>query len=530
MQTQEITIDTKKLRIGVNKLADAVGSTLGAKGRNVIIDNGYMSPTITKDGVTVARSITLTDRVENMGARLIKDVAHKTNEIAGDGTTTATVLAAAILNSGMKYVESGSNPIFLKRGIDKAVKVVIDYLKSIAVKNDDTNNIRRVATVSANGDEEIGEGIFHAVSKASKDGIISIQEASGIDTEIEVTKGMKFDKGFLSPYFVTDTVRMEVVFDNPLIFLINKRVSLARDLIQSLEIAIKEKRPLLIIVDDLDLEATQILIMNKVKNVVQVAAVKSPSYGAMRKDIMQDIAILTGGFVYEENTGYNLEEVTFDTLGKASRVIITANDTVIIDGKGDTEEIKQRVELIDEHIKLAPSEYDAEKLRERKAKLIGGVVIIYVGGISEVEMKEKKDRYEDALNATRAAIQEGIVPGGGVALLRCIKSLDDCKYDNDDERLGIEIIRKAIEEPFKVIMKNAGLPVDVIMHNIINVDPKVYDTGYNVYNDKYEMFFDTGIIDPVKVTRVALENAASVAGLLLTTSYTIYNVGEEKDE
>lgn len=529
MKYQRISQESeiKKLQTGVNKMAMAVGSTLGAKGRNVIIDNDYASPTITKDGVTVARSIMLEDTLENMGARLIKDVAHKTNEEAGDGTTTATVLAASILNSGIRYVDSGSNPIFLKRGIDKAVSKVVEKLKSISVSCSDINTVTKVANVSANNDEEIGKSISFAIDKASKDGVITIQEATGSDTQVDITKGMKFDKGYMSPYFVTDNSRMEVVFDDPYILFVNKRVSLVRELLRPMEVALKNNKPLLIIADDIDIEAMKVLVINKVQNTLQVAAVKSPSYGAMRKDIMQDIAILTGGFVYEDNTGFNLDDVTSDTLGSAEKVIITANDTIIINGKGDKSELEDRIKLINEHIEMAPSSYDAEKLRERKAKLVGGVVVIHVGGRSDVEMRERKDRFEDALNATQAAIQEGIVPGGGVALLRCIDCLNELNVENEDEKLGVKIVAKAIEAPFRVIMKNAGLPDDVILNNLMQAPVSVYDTGYNVYNDKYEMFFETGIIDPVKVTRVALENAASIAGLLLTTSYAIYNVGED---
>lgn len=522
-----------KLQLGVNKLADAVKVTLGAKGRNVIIENGHESPQITKDGVTVARSIDLTDPIQNMGARLIKDVAHKTNEMAGDGTTTATVLAQAIFNAGLKNITAGANPMDLKRGIDKAVKAVVTKLKAISRPIGDFENITRIATVSANGDEVIGKSISQAIKMVSKDGVITISEASGVETSVDVTEGMQFNKGYLSPYFVTDPGKMEVNFNNPLILFCNKRITLVQEIVPTLTLAMELKRPLLIIADELDAQALQILIVNKMQNVLNVAAVKAPSYGAARKDIMQDIAILTGGFVIDEMTGLKLESVTQDQLGTANQVIITANDTTIIGGAGDKEEIANQVKLIREQIENAPSDFDAERLKERLAKMAGGVAIISVGGGSEVEMKERKDRFEDALNATRAAIEEGIVPGGGIALLCCLGEIDKIQYKNQDEAIGGFIISKAIQAPFRAIIENAGLPVDVIFAGVMD-PPKgkeemVVDHGYNVDTEKYELFFDSGVIDPTKVTRVALENAASVSGLLLTTECVVYSIKETKD-
>jgi len=520
-----------RLKIGVDKISNAVKITLGAKGRNVLIDMGIASPIVTKDGVTVARSIDLEDVIEKIGSKLIRDVAHKTNEEAGDGTTTATVLAQAIFDFGLKNIVSGANPMDLKKGIDKATKAVVARLKEISRPIGDFENIKRIATISANGDEIIGENISGSIKLVSKDGVITISEASGTETSVEVTEGMQFNKGYLSPYFVTDPAKMDVVFTNPLILLCNKKITLAQELIKALEISVEAKRPLLIITDELDQQALQILIINKMQGTISVAAVKAPNYGAIRKDMMQDIAILTGGYVIDDAMGMKLDQVTIDQLGSADKVIVTANDTTIIGGKGEKEDIAQRIELIREQIRNSFSEFDAEKIKERLAKMAGGVAIISVGGGSEVEMKERKDRFEDALNATRAAIAEGIIPGGGIALLRCIKSIDEVVFKNEDEKIGGEIIRKAIREPFVTIMMNAGLPVDVIYNNVINTpNEMVIDHGYNVDTEKYELFFDTGVIDPTKVTRVALENAASVAGLLLTTEACVYNKKEKSDE
>jgi len=531
--TKEIIFDSEareKLRTGVNKISKAVAATLGAKGRNIILDNGFSSPNITKDGVSVARSIELEDPIENMGAMLVRDVAHKTNSEAGDGTTTATVLTQSIFNLGLKNITAGANPMDLKKGIDKATKAVVLKLKEISRPIGDFENIRRIATISANGDEVIGQNISDAIKMVSKDGVITISESSSAETSVEVTEGMQFSKGYLSPYFVTDPAKMEVVFNNPLILLTTKKISFAQELLTVLELSVEKKRPLLIITDELETQALQILIVNKMQGTIQVAAVKAPSYGAIRKDMMQDIAILTGGYVVDENVGLKLDQITIDQLGSADRVIITSNDTTIIGGKGEKSEIEERVELIREQIKNAFSEFDGEKIKERLAKMAGGVAIISVGGGSEVEMRERKDRFEDSLNATRAAIEEGIVPGGGIALLRCIGVVDTVQYKNQDEGIGGSIIMKAIQEPFRVIMGNAGLPIDVIYNNIIDPPNKemITDYGYNVDNDKYELFFDSGVIDPTKVTRVALENASSVAGLLLTTEAVVYNVKKEE--
>jgi chaperonin GroEL len=464
-----------------------------------------------------------------MGARLIKSIAYKTNEEAGDGTTTATVLAQAIFNIGLKNITAGANPMDLEKGIDKATEAVVTKLKEISRPIGDFVNIQRIATISANGDNIIGENISGAIKLVSKDGVITISESSSSETTVEVIEGMQFNKGYLSPYFVTDPSKMETVFNNPLILLTNKKITLVQELLSALEISVAQKRPLLIITDELDQQALQILIINKMQNTIQVAAVKSPNFGAIRKDMMQDLAVLTGGFVIDENVGLKLSEVTLEQFGSADKVIITANDTTIIGGKGDKKEIEARVELIREQIKNSFSEFDAEKVKERLAKMAGGVAVISVGGGSEVEMKERKDRFDDALNATRAAIEEGIIPGGGVALLRCMSVIDSVEFKNEDEKIGGDIIRKAIQEPFRCIMENAGLPIDVIFNEVMKIpNEMVIDHGYNVDNDQYELFFDTGIIDPTKVTRVALENASSVAGLLLTTQAVVYNIKEEK--
>lgn len=518
----------KKLQAGVNKIANAVKVTLGAKGRNVLIDQDHLEPLVTKDGVTCARNIFLADPIEAMGARLVKSVAQRTNESAGDGTTTATVLAQAIFNQGLRHITSGANPMDLKKGIDKATKAVVTRLKEISRPVGDMDNIKHVATISANGDSEIGNSISNAIRLVSKDGVITISESTSAETSVEVVEGMQFNKGFSSPYFVTDPAKMEVVFDNPFILLVSKRISLAIELITTLEICRDKKRPLLIIADEIDSQALQVLIVNKMQGVIQVAAVKSPNYGAIRKEMMQDIAILTNGFVVDEAMGTKLENITIEQLGEADKVIVTANGTTIIGGKGSKEEIEERVELIRDQIKNAPSEFDAEKIKERLAKMAGGVAIISVGGGSEVEMKERKDRFEDALNATRAAIEEGIIPGGGVALLRCLAVIDQVTYKNQDEGIGGAIIMKAIQEPFRTIMANAGLPVDVILNSVMTIpDDRVIDHGYNVETEKLELFFETGVIDPTKVTRVALENASSVASTLLTTECVIWNIKEE---
>ena len=529
---QEIIFDSEarvKLKAGVDKLANLVKVTLGARGRNVIIDNGYDSPQITKDGVTCARSVNLSDPIENMGARLVKDVAAKTNDQAGDGTTTATVLAQSIYVNGLKYLTSGSNPMDLKRGIDKAVIEVVKKLKELSQPIGDLPNIKNIATISANGDDVIGTNISEAIRLVSKDGVITIEESSTSETSVEVVEGMQFAKGFMSPYFVTDTAKMEVVLNHPFVLLCPKRVSLAREFTHALEMSLEHKRPLLIIADEIDSEALQILIINKVKGNLQVAAVKSPNYGNIRKEMMEDLAALTGGVVMDENIGLLISDVTIDQLGQIDKVIITQNITTIIGGKGGVESIDKRVEIIRKQIDAAPSEFDKERVRERLAKMAGGIAIISVGGSSEVEMRERKDRFDDALNATRAAISEGIIPGGGIALLRCINALEGIRVNNEDEALGVKIVAKAIQEPFMQILRNAGMPAEVWYNTVMSVDrPEVFDTGVNVATGKLEMFLETGVIDPTKVTRVALENAASVSGLLLTTEAVVYNIKEKE--
>lgn len=518
----------KKLRDGFNKVADSVSLTLGAKGRNVIIDKNDDLPLITKDGVTVARSIFLKDQIEAVGARLIKDVAHKTNEQAGDGTTTATVIARYIFNEGMRLVATGVDPMLLKKGIDKTVVAVVERLKELAVPIGDLENIRRIATISANGDKAIGDNIAGAIELVSKDGVISISDGTSTETTIEVTEGMQYNKGYLSPYFVTNQAKMEVVFDNPYILLCGKKISFINEVLRALEISVEDKKPLLVITDEIDGPALQTLILNKLQGVVQVCAVKPPNYGAMRRDMLQDIAILTGGVVIDENAGFKFEDVERQNLGQANKVVVTNNTTTIIGGSGDQDEIKQRVELIREQITNMPTEYDVERVRERLAKMAGGVAVIAVGGTSEVDIRERKDRFEDALNATRAAIDEGIVPGGGVALLRC---LDVVIRDitSDDEHAGIRLMLKALKAPFRCIMRNANLPIDVILETVIQ-NKDVIDFGYNVNTGKYEKFFETGVIDPVKVTRIALENAASVSGLLLTAESLVYNLQDTKND
>lgn len=516
-----ITFDTaarEKLQAGVNQLANAVKVTLGAKGRNVIIDIEHGSPQITKDGVTVARSIDLEDRIENMGAQLIKDVAQKTNELAGDGTTTATILAQAIFTTGLKSITAGSNPMDLKRGIDKAVHTVVNQLKELAVPVGE--NIKDVATISANSDEEIGLNIAEAIKAVSVDGVITIEQNNGIETVVDIVDGMQYPKGYMSPYFVTDTVKLDVEYLNPRILIHQGNITNPQTLLATLQIIVDEQRPLVIISDDISLEVINWLVMNKIRGAVQVVAVKAPSYGQMRKDMMEDIAVLTNALVMHPEIGLQLPDITADQLGQADKVLITANSTTIIGGRGVKEEIKQRVATIRYQIDNATSPYDKEQLQERLAKMVGGVGVIRVGGTSEVDIKERKDRFEDALNATKAAIEEGIVPGGGLALMNC--DLSGIKGRNEDEEIGINIIRKAISEPFNQILKNAGISPDTVRSKLTS--PTM---GYDVYDDKYCDFIETGIIDPVKVTRVALENAASISGLLLTTECVVSVITEK---
>ncbi|HEY5499252.1 MAG TPA: chaperonin GroEL [Bacteroidales bacterium] len=513
------------LKSGVDQLADAVKVTLGPKGRNVIIDKKFGAPQITKDGVTVAKEIELENPFENMGAQLVKEVASKTGEDAGDGTTTATVLAQSIIREGLKNVTAGANPMDLKRGIDKAVAAVVANLKEQA-KEVGTNfdKIEQVARISANNDAEIGALIAEAMKKVSKEGVITIEEAKGTDTHIDVVEGMQFDRGYLSAYFVTNTEKMEVEMENPFILIHDKKISSLKDLLPILEAAVQTGRPLLIIAEDIDGEALTTLVVNRLRANLKICAVKAPGFGDRRKEMLQDIATLTGGIVISEEQGLQLETTTLEMLGSAEKVTITKDNTTVVNGKGSKENIADRVSQIKSQIASTTSDYDREKLQERLAKLAGGVAVLYVGAPSEVEMKEKKDRVDDALSATRAAIEEGTVPGGGVAYIRALKSLDNLKGANEEEDLGIKIIRRAIEEPLRQIVFNAGKEGAVVVQRVAEGKD---DFGYNAQTDTYENFYATGVIDPAKVTRVALENAASIAGMFLTTECVIADKKEE---
>ncbi len=507
------------LKKGVDALADAVKVTLGPKGRNVIIEKSFGGPSITKDGVTVAKEIELTDAIENMGAQMVKEVASKTNDIAGDGTTTATVLAQSIVSTGLKNVTAGANPMDLKRGIEKAVASVIAHLKTQAIEVGDSNEkIRQVATISANNETSIGDMIATAMAKVKKEGVITIEEAKGIETSVEVVEGMQFDRGYISPYFVTDTEKMEVVYENPYILIYDKKISIMKELLPVLEKAAQTGRALVIISEDVESEALATLVVNRLRGSLKIAAVKAPGFGDRRKEMLEDIAILTGGTVISEEKGYKLEDTTLELLGEAEKVVIDKDNTTIVSGKGESDNIQARVKQIKAQIEVTTSDYDKEKLQERLAKLAGGVAVIYVGAASEMEMKEKKDRFDDALAATRAAIEEGIIPGGGVALIRAIDSLAGLEGDNADEKTGINIIRRALEEPLRQIVENAGLEGSVIVNR---VKEGKGDFGFNARSEKYENLYEAGVIDPAKVTRVALENAASIAGMLLTTGVVI---------
>ncbi len=525
---KDIIFDLKAreaLKAGVDQLSDAVKVTLGPKGRNVIIDKSFGAPTITKDGVTVAKEIELADTIENMGAQMVKEVASKTNDLAGDGTTTATVLAQSIVSTGLKNVTAGANPMDLKRGVDKAVAEVIKSLnKQTKQINDSGEKVEQVATVSANNDSTIGKLIAEAMGKVKKDGVITIEEAKGIETTVDVVEGMQFDRGYISPYFVTNAEKMEAVYENPYILLHDKKISVMKDLLPILEKIAQSGRPLLIVAEDVETEALATLVVNKLRGGLKVVAVKAPGFGDRRKEMLEDIAILTGGTVVSEEKGYKLEDTTLDNLGEAEKVTIDKDNTTIVSGKGSKDDIQGRINQIRAQIETTTSDYDKEKLQERLAKLAGGVAVIYVGAASEVEMKEKKDRFDDALNATRAAIEEGIVPGGGVAYLRAISSLEKLKGDNEDEETGIAIITRALEEPMRQIVENAGLEGSVIVQKVKEGKD---DYGYNARTDKYEKLLKAGVIDPMKVTRIALENAASIAGMLLTTECV---VAEHKDE
>ena len=512
------------MKNGADALADAVKVTLGPKGRNVVIDKKFGAPQVTKDGVTVAKEIELEDKFENMGAQMVKEVASKTNEQAGDGTTTATVLAQAIINVGLKNVTAGANPMDLKRGIDKAVAAVVADLKAQSQEvGDDYSKIEQVGTVSANNDGYIGKLIADAMSKVKKDGVITVEEAKGTDTEVKVVEGMQFDRGYISPYFMTNGDKMEAVLDDACILLTDKKISTMKDLLPVLEPVAREGKALLIIAEDVDGEALTTLVVNKLRGTIKIAAVKAPGFGDRRKEMLQDIAVLTGATVVSEERGFTLENATLDMLGRAEKVTITKENTTIVGGAGDKAEIAERADLIRKQIETTKSDYDREKLQERLGKLAGGVAVLYVGATTEVEMKEKKDRVEDALNATRAAVEEGYLPGGGVAYIRAAEALSGLKGDNDDENTGIRIVARAIEEPLRQIAQNAGVEPSVIINKIREGKG---DFGYNARTDEYVNMYETGIIDPTKVARVALENAASVAGMFLTTECGIVDIPE----
>ena len=513
-----------KMKEGVDALADAVKVTLGPKGRNVVIDKKFGAPQVTKDGVTVAKEIELEDRFSNMGAQMVKEVASKTNELAGDGTTTATVLAQAIINVGLKNVTAGANPMDLKKGIDKAVAAVVAELKAHSQKvGDDYSKIEQVGTVSANNDAYIGKLIADAMSKVKTDGVITVEEAKGTETEVKVVEGMQFDRGYISPYFMTDSEKMEAIFDNAFILITDKKISSMKDLLPVLEPIAREGKSLLIIAEDVDGEALTTLVVNRLRGTIKVAAVKAPGYGDRRKEMLEDIAVLTGGTVISEERGYTLENATLDMLGRAEKVTVSKENTVIVGGAGSKEAIAARTELIRSQIATTTSDYDREKLQERLGKLAGGVAVLYVGATTEVEMKEKKDRVEDALNATRAAVEEGYLPGGGVAFIRAADAIRDLKGENEDETTGIRIVARAIEEPLRQIAANAGVEASVIINKIREGKD---DFGYNARTDEYVNMFEAGVIDPTKVARVALENAASVAGMFLTTECGIVDIPE----
>jgi chaperonin GroEL len=514
------------LKKGVDELSNAVKVTLGPKGRNVIIEKSYGSPVVTKDGVTVAKEVELKDGVENMGAQMVKEVASKTSDLAGDGTTTATVLAQSIFTTGLKNVTAGANPMDLKRGIDKAVTEVIKSLKAQTKQvGDSMEKIEQVASISANNDNYIGKMIAEAMAKVKKEGVITIEEAKGIETTVKVVEGMQFDRGYISPYFVTDTDKMEVVYDNPFILIYEKKVSVMKDLLPVLEKVVQTGRPLIIISEDVEGEALATLVVNKIRGTLKVAAVKAPGFGDRRKEMLEDIAILTGGTVISEEKGFKLEDATLQYLGQAEKVTIDKENTTIINGNGKSEDIKGRINQIKAQVEKTTSDYDREKLQERLAKLAGGVAVIYVGAASEVEMKEKKDRFEDALHATRAAIEEGIIPGGGVAYLRARMVLEGMKGLNEDETTGIGIIKRALEEPLRQIVENAGLEGSVIIQKVKEGSD---DYGFNARTEQYENLYQAGVIDPTKVARVALENASSIASMLLTTECVLVNHKEEK--
>jgi len=530
MAAKQLEFNTEartRLKRGVDQLAEAVRVTLGPKGRNVVIDKKFGNPTVTKDGVTVAKEIELEDPVENMGAQMVKEVATKTSDLAGDGTTTATVLAQAIFREGLKSVTAGVNPMSLKRGIDKAVEAVVEDLKKISVATAGRKEIAQVGTISANNDEEIGKIIADAMEKVGKDGVITVEEAKGLETTKETVDGMQFDRGYLSPYFITDPEKMEAVLEDGYILIHDKKISSMKDLLPVLEKVAQSGRPLLIVAEDVEGEALATLVVNKLRGTLKVCAVKAPGFGDRRKEMLRDIAILTGGQVISEEVGFKLENTVLNDLGQAKRIVIDKDNTTLVDGKGKQDAIQGRINEIKAQIEKSTSDYDKEKLQERLAKLAGGVAVIKVGAATETEMKERKARVEDALHATRAAVEEGIVPGGGVALLWCQKTLDRVKGSDEDEKIGIDIVRRALEEPIRMIAQNAGAEGSIVVGKV--KDSKDKNFGYNAQTDTFEDLVAAGVIDPTKVTRTALQNAASIAGLLLTTECVVVEK-KEKDK
>jgi chaperonin GroEL len=513
------------LKRGVDKLADAVKVTLGPRGRNVVIEKSFGAPLITKDGVTVAKEIELSDKVENMGAQMVREVASKTSDIAGDGTTTATVLAQAIITTGLQNVTAGANPMDLKRGIDKAVAAIIKELRTFSREISDKTEIAQVGTISANNDSTIGNLIADAMEKVGKDGVITVEEAKGTETYSDTVEGMQFDRGYLSPYFVTNPETMTTDLDDPYILIYDKKISSMKDLLPILEKSVQTGRPLLIIAEDIEGEALATLVVNKLRGTLKIAAVKAPGFGDRRKAMLEDIAILTGGTVISEERGYKLENATIDYLGQAARITIDKDTTTLVDGKGKEDDIKARINQIKAQVESTTSDYDREKLQERLAKLSGGVAVLYIGAASEVEMKEKKARVEDALHATRAAVEEGIVPGGGVALIRASKALEGLVPDNADEKVGFDIVRRALEAPLRIISANAGVEGSIVVQKVREGEGNY---GFNARTEVYEDLVKAGVIDPTKVTRTALENAASVAGLLLTTEAVISEKPQDK--
>ena len=524
--SKQITFDAdarNQLKEGVDALANAVKVTLGPKGRNVIIEKKFGAPTVTKDGVTVAKEIELEDKIANVGAQMVKEVASKTSDVAGDGTTTATVLAQAIMNQGLRSVNSGANPMDLKRGIDKAVTQVVARLKELSREVGGKEEIAQVGTISANSDSEIGDLIAEAMEKVGKDGVITVEEAKGTDTSLDTVEGMQFDRGYLSPYFVTDPDNMEVVLEDAMVLVHDKKISAMKDLLPVLEKIAQTGQPLLLIAEDIDGEALATLVVNKLRGTLRVAAVKAPGFGDRRKAMLEDIAVLTGGQVLSEEKGFKLENATLDTLGKAKRIVITKDNTTLVDGAGAQDQISARINQIKAQTESTTSDYDREKLQERLAKLSGGVAVLKIGAATEPEMKEKKARVEDALHATRAAVEEGIVAGGGVALVRALDALDNVETENEDQTIGVKIVRRALEEPLRQIVNNAGLEGSVVVQK---VKDGTDDFGFNARTEEYGNLLAMGVVDPTKVTRTALENAASVAGLLLTTQTVVVDQPE----